>query len=71
VFILNFIFASLLSSVFGSFLYKNESNFSYFLFIKAELEQGSDKPPIDVVLCVFVDMSVFRGSNSDSLAVML
>ena len=46
--------------------------FSFFvwLFIKAELEQGSDKPPFDVVLCVFVDLSVFKGSKPDSLAVM-
>ena len=46
--------------------------FSFFvwLFIKAELEQGSDKPPFDVVLGVLVDLSVFKGSKPDSLAVM-
>ena len=45
-------------------------SFGVWLFIKAELEQGSDKPPFDVVLGVLVDLSVFKGSNSDSLAVM-
>ena len=49
---------------------KNESDFLYFLFIKAELEQGSDKPPFNVVLGVLVDVSVFKGSKPDSLAVM-
>lgn len=40
------------------------------LSVKAELEQGSDKPPFNVVLCVLVDLSVFKGSKPDSLAVM-
>jgi hypothetical protein len=40
------------------------------LSVKAELEQGSDKPPFNVVLGVLVDLSVFKGSKPDSLAVM-
>ena len=40
------------------------------LFVKTELQQGSDKPPFDVVLGVLVDLSVFKGSKPDSLAVM-
>ena len=40
------------------------------LSVKAELEQGSDKPPFDIVLGVLVDVSVFKGSKPDSLAVM-
>ena len=49
---------------------KNESDFLYFLFIKAELEQSSDKPLFYAVLGIPVDMSVFKGSKPDSLAVM-
>ena len=45
-------------------------SFGVWLFFKAELEQGIDKPLFDVVLGVLVDLSVFKGSNSDSLAVM-
>ena len=40
------------------------------LSVKAELEQGSDKPPFDIVLAILVDVSVFKGSKPDSLAVM-
>ena len=42
----------------------------YFLFIKAKLEQCGDKPPFYIVLGVLVDVSVFKGSNSDLLTVM-
>ena len=49
---------------------KNESDFLCFMFIKTELEQGSDKPGFYAVLCIPVDMPVFNGGDSDSLAVM-
>ena len=49
---------------------KNGSNFLYFLFIKTEFEQGSDKPLFYAVLRIPVDMPVFNGGDSDSLAVM-
>ena len=45
-------------------------SFGVWLFIETELEQGSDKPLFDVVLCVFVDLSVFKGSKPDSFAIM-
>lgn len=48
----------------------HENNFSYFLFIKAELEQCSNKPGFYAVLGIPVDMPVFNVSDSDSLAVM-
>ncbi len=41
-----------------------------FLFIKAELKQGSDKPLFYAVLGIPVYMPVFNGGDSDSLAVM-
>ena len=44
--------------------------FGVWLFIKTELEQGSDKPLFYAVLGIPVDMPVFNGSDSDSLAVM-
>ena len=48
---------------------KNEIDLSHLLFIKAELEQGSDKPPFYVVLGVCVDVPVFKGGKAyDSLA---
>jgi len=40
------------------------------LFIKAKLEQGSDKPSFYAVLCVLVDMPVFKGGKPDLLSVM-
>jgi len=49
---------------------KNESDFLYFRLIKAELEQGSDKPLFYAVLGIPVDMPVFKGGDSDTLAVM-
>ena len=49
---------------------ENESDFLYFLFIKAELKQGSDKPLFYAVLGIPVYMPVFNGGDSDSLAVM-
>ena len=49
---------------------KNESDFLYFLFIKTELKQGSDKPLFYAVLGIPVYMPVFNGGDSDSLAVM-
>ena len=49
---------------------KNESDFLYFLFIKTELEQSSDKPLFYAVLGIPVDMPVFNGGDSDTLAVM-
>ena len=49
---------------------KNESDLLYFLFIKTELKQGSDKPLFYAVLGIPVDMPVFNGGDSDSLAVM-
>ena len=49
---------------------KNESDFLYFLFIKTELEQGSDKPLFYALLGISVDMPVFNGGDSDALAVM-
>ena len=44
--------------------------FGVWLFIKTELEQGSDKPLFYAVLGIPVDMPVFNGSDSDTLAVM-
>ncbi len=44
--------------------------FGVWLFIKTELEQGSDKPLFYAVLGIPVDMPVFNGGDSDSLAVM-
>ena len=38
--------------------------------VKAELEQGSNKPPFYAVLGVCVDVSVFKGGKADSFAVM-
>jgi hypothetical protein len=38
--------------------------------VKAELEQGGDKPLFYAVLGVCVDVSVFKGGKADSLAVM-
>lgn len=38
--------------------------------VKAELEQGGDKPLFYAVLGVYVDVSVFKGGKADSLAVM-
>ena len=49
---------------------KNEIDLSHLLFIKAELEQGSDKPLFYAVLGIPVDMPVFNGGDSDTLAVM-
>ena len=40
------------------------------LFIKAELKQGGNKTLFYAVLGVLVDMSVFKGSKPDLLAVM-
>ncbi len=40
------------------------------MFIKTELEQGSDKPGFYAVLGIPVDMPIFNGGDSDSLAVM-
>ena len=40
------------------------------MFIKTELEQGSDKPSFDVILGILVDVSVFKRSKPDSFAVM-
>ena len=48
----------------------NEKNSLYFLFIKMELEQCSNKPGFYAVLGISVDMPVFNGGNSDTLAVM-
>ena len=45
-------------------------SFSVWLFIKAELEQGSDKPLFYAVLGIPVDMPVFNSGDSDSFAVM-
>lgn len=36
--------------------------------VKAELEQGGDKPLFYAVLGVCVDVSVFKGGKADSLA---
>ena len=44
--------------------------FGVWLFIKTELEQGSDKPLFYAVLGIPVDMPVFNGSDSDMLDVM-
>ncbi len=44
--------------------------FGVWLFIKTELEQGSDKPLFYAVLGIPVDMPVFNGSDSDTLDVM-
>ena len=44
--------------------------FGIWLFIKTELEQGSDKPLFYAVLGIPVDMPVFNGSDSDTLDVM-
>ena len=44
--------------------------FGVWLFIKTELEQGSDKPLFYAVLGIPVDMPVFNGGDSDTLAVM-
>ena len=41
-----------------------------WLFIKAELEQGGDKPGFYAVLRVWVDVSVFNGGIADSPAVI-
>ena len=41
------------------------------MFIKTELKQGSNKPGFYAVLGIPVNMPVFNGGNSDSLAVML
>ena len=41
--------------------------FGVWLFIKTELEQGSDKPLFYAVLGIPVDMPVFNGSDSDTL----
>ena len=49
---------------------KNEIDLSHLLFIKAELEQGSDKPLFYAVLCVLVDMPVFKGGKPDLLSVV-
>ena len=38
--------------------------------VKAELEQGSDKPLSYAVLGVCVDVPVFKGGKADSFAVM-
>ena len=38
--------------------------------VKAELEQGGDKPLSYAVLGVYIDVSVFKGGKADSLAVM-
>ncbi len=44
--------------------------FLVWLFIKTELEQDSDKPLFYAVLGIPVDMPVFNGGDSDTLAVM-
>lgn len=49
---------------------KNEIDLSHLLFTKAELEQGSDKPLFYAVLCVLVDMPVFKGGKPDLLSVV-
>ena len=49
---------------------KSKSDFLYFLFIKTELKQGGNKPGFYTVLRIPVDMPVFNGGNSDSLAKM-
>jgi len=49
---------------------EKQKDFLDFLFIKTELEQGSDKPLFYAILGISVDMSVFNGGDSDSLAVM-
>ena len=49
---------------------ENKSCFLYFLLIKAELKQGCNKPLFYAVLRIPVDMPVFNGGDSDSLAVM-
>lgn len=38
------------------------------MFIKTELEQGSEKPSFDVILGILVDVSVFKRSKPDSFA---
>ena len=38
------------------------------MFIKTELEQGSEKPSFDVILGILVDLSVFKRSKPDSFA---
>ena len=49
--------------------FKKESNFIYFLLIKTKLEQCSNKLGSYAVLGISVNMPVFNGGDSDSIAV--